>query len=128
MAFIKESLADVREPKAADEGEYDLRIVKADGKPSKKGQPMCTVMIIIDNPGVDAPPFYEYLMGWNDDTPEDQIRMRKLTIKRFCVAFDVQEDFDVSDLPGRTARANVKQEVGDDQVVRNRLVLPRIKD
>lgn len=127
MPFIKESLADVQEARAAAEGEYELRIMKATDAPSKKGAPMVTVMIGFAD-GTDAPPFYEYLMGWDDSTPDDQIRMRKLTIKRFCAVFDVSEDFDAEDLVGETGTCMVGQEEGQDGTVRNRLKLPRLKD
>jgi hypothetical protein len=127
MPFIKESLADVRERRAAPEGEYDLRIMKATDAPSKKGTDMITVQIGFAD-GTDAPPFYEYLMGWDSDTPDDQISMRKLTIKRFCAVFDVSEDFDAEDLVGETGNCMVTQEEGQDGMVRNRLKLPRLKD
>lgn len=127
MPFITESLDDVYEPKAAPEGEYDLRIHKAVQGETKKGQPMVTATIVFDD-GTDAPPFSEYLLGWDGDTPDEQIRMRKLHIKRFCAAFDVDEDFEAADLHGKTARIFVAQEAGQDEVVRNKLRLPRLQD
>lgn len=127
MPFIKESLSDVKEQRAAPEGEYELRILKAKDEPSKKGTAMITCMIGFAD-GTDAPPFYEYLMGWDGDTPDNQIDMRKLHVKRFCATFDVPEDFDAEDLVGETGTCMVIQEEGQDGVVRNRLKLPRLKD
>lgn len=128
MPFIRESLDDVTEAKAASEGEYDLRILKAKQKESKKGNDMIELLIAFDD-GTDAQPFFHYLLGWDSDTPEDQVLNRKREIKRFCAAFDAPEDFEASDLAGCTAgKIFVKQEESDDGVVRNRMVLPRIKD
>lgn len=128
MAFIKENLDDVQEGKPAPEGEYDLRIVKAEATESKKGRDMVKLVIAFDD-GTDALPFAHYLMAWDDSDGEDQIKMRKLEIKRFCAAFDAPEDFDAEDLVGKTAqRVMVMQEVGQDDVTRNRMRLPRLKD
>lgn len=128
MPFINESLDNVQEKKPAPEGEYDLKIVKATETESKKGRPMIKILLEFDD-GTDAPPFMHYLLAWTDDDDDDAINNRKLDIKRFCHMFDVAEDFDAADLTGQTTRrAMVKQEVGDDDVVRNRLVLTRLKD
>lgn len=127
VPFIRESLDDVTEPKPAPEGEYDLRIHKAKLGETKKGAGMITCTIAFDD-GTEAPPFQYYLLGWDDNTPDDQIEMRKIEAKRFCAAFDVPEDFDEGDLPGQTARCFVGQEEGNDGIMRNRLRLPRLKD
>jgi hypothetical protein len=127
MPFIKEALDDVTESKPAPEGEYDLRILKAIDKPSKSGTEMITLMLGFEG-DVDAPPFYHYLMNWDADTPAEQISMRKLEIKRFCVVFDVSEDFDVSDLEGLTGTCFVGQEEGNDGVIRNRAKFPKLRD
>lgn len=127
MPFIKESLADVAEPKAAPEGEYELRVVKAVDNPSKKGEEMLTVTFAFDD-GTNAPPFNEYFMGWDDGTDDNQKAMRKLALKRFCACFDVAEDFEPAELKGLTGTSFVIQEAGQDGVVRNRIRLPRIKE
>jgi hypothetical protein len=102
--------------------------LKADEKESKKGRDMVQLLIGFDD-GTDAPPFNHFLLSWADDDDDQQIEMRKIEIKRFCTAFNVSEDFDASDLPGATARGiRVVQEVGDDDVNRNRMILPRLKD
>lgn len=127
MGFITESLEDVHEPIAAPEGDYDVRIIKAERKESKKGRDMIALLLKID--GYDAQPFNHFLLSWNSmDDDEDQIRMRKLEIKRFVAAFDLPDDFDAEDCVGQTASVYLTQEVGDDDVVRNRMRLPRIKE
>ena len=128
MPFITHAMSDVREPEAAAEDEYDLRIAKAINKPSKKGRDMITVTIVFAD-GTDAPPFYHYMLAPSDDDTEDMVRMRLLEIKRFCAVFDLDpENFDEQDMPGQTGRCYVVQEAGDDNVVRNKLKLPRLKD
>jgi hypothetical protein len=128
-SFISDDLDDVEEAKVAPEGEYDLRIVRALDKPSKKGEKMCTVSIKIEEPGIDAPLINVYLMGWDADTPPEQVRMRKLEIKRFCACFNVPTDFETDDLVGETGRCFVYQEESKaDGNVYNRLRLPKLKD
>lgn len=128
MGFISKNLDDVHEPEAAPESEYDLRIVKAKRGESKKGTPMITATIVIDEPGIDAPPFQHYLRDPGAIEDEDQARMAALEAKRFMSVFDLDEDFDEDDMPGQTGRCFVTQETGDDDVVRNRLRLPRLKE
>jgi hypothetical protein len=127
MPFIKESLDDVSEAKPAPEGEYELRILKATAGESKKGNSMVTLLIGFAD-GTDAPPFGHWLIGWDSDTPDDQIMNRKREIKRFCACFSVPDDFDAEDLKGETGTCFVSVEEGDDGIMRNRLKLPRIKD
>jgi hypothetical protein len=127
MGFISEDLDDVEESKAAPEGEYDLRIVSAVDKPSKKETPMITVGLKIEDPDVDAPLVRYYLIGWDRDTPEDQVRMRKLEAKRFQECFDAPSGFEADDLIGLTGRSFVNQEEGQDGNIYNRLRLPRLK-
>lgn len=127
MPFIRESLEDVTEAKAAPEGEYDLRILKAKQKESKAGNDMIELMVAFDD-GTDAMPFFHYLLSWDDGTPDEQVVNRKREIKRFCAAFDAPEDFEDSDLVGLTGKMFVKQEDSTDGIPRNRMILPRIKD
>jgi len=121
-------LDDIHEPKAAPEGEYDLRIAKATRGDSKKGNDMITVWIAFEDKDLEAPPFAHYLLGWDADTPDEQIRNRKLEWKRFCACFGLAEDCDEGDMPGETGTSYVTQEEGDDGIVRNRAKLPRLKE
>lgn len=127
MGFISDSLDDVEEAKAAPEGEYSLRIVSADDKFSKGGNRMIEARIAIEDSSVQAPLIRHFIMGWDDDTPDEQKRMRKLEIKRFCECFNISHDFEASDLPGQTGRSFVAQEEGQDGNIYNRLRLPRLK-
>lgn len=128
MGFIKEDLSDTREPKPAPDGEYDLKIIKAEEKESKKGRDMVQLLIGFDD-GTDAPPFNHFLMNPTADDDDSQRKLRLLELKRFLAAFNVSEDFEASDLPGETARkVFVTQEEGDDGIIRNRMKLPRLKE
>jgi hypothetical protein len=128
MGFIKDDLTAVNEPKPASEGTYDLKIIKAAEKESKKGRDMIQLLIGFDD-GTNAPPFNHFLMNPTDDDDENQRELRLLELKRFCSAFDTSEDFDASDLPGCSAHGIfVIQEEGDDGIIRNRMKLPRLKE
>jgi hypothetical protein len=128
MPFINESLDDIHESQPVPEGEYTLRIIKAEETESKSGLPMIRVMIRVEGETA-ASPINHFLLGWDDETPDDQVRMRKLEIKRFCAAFDVSTDFEDADLEGLTAHdILVVQEEGGDGVIYNRIKFPRIKD
>jgi hypothetical protein len=128
MPFIKESLDDVTEAHPAPEGEYDLRILKATDGETKKGQPMVSVLIGFAD-GTDAPPFGHWVLGWNGLEDDEEILRRKRDFKRFCSVFNVPEDFEVEDLKGEVGTCFVGQEESDqDNVVRNRLKLPRLKE
>lgn len=129
MPFVSHAMNDVREPEAAPEDQYDLRIVKAERKTSKKGRDMIVATMVIQDSSVDAPPFQLYLLAPGPDDDDNQVRMRLLEIKRFCSVFDLDpENFDEQDLVGQTGSCFVTQETGEDNVVRNRLRLPRLKD
>lgn len=132
MAFIKQDLGDVRESQPVPEGEYDLRIIKADRVESKKGNMMTKVLIRIDDPDYpNASPISHFLVDITKDTPEDQAQMRKLDQKRFLVAFDVPHDdngYDSDDLPGAEARMLLTRDENDDGMVFNRLRLPRLQE
>lgn len=128
VGFISAPLDDVREQKPAPEGEYDLKILKAvDGK-SKKGTRMATITIVFTDPEVDAPPFQLYLRDPGDIEDPDQARMASLEAKRFQEVVGLQDGWDADELPGEEFTCFVGQETGEDDVVRNRLRLPRLKD
>jgi hypothetical protein len=128
MGFISEPLDDVREAQVAPEGEYDLRIRKATQKESKKGTDMVEVMLVFEDKDVDAPPIFHYVLSWDSSTPDEQVASRKREIKRFQAVFDLEDGWEVDDLVGQTGTCMVTQDEGDDNVVRNRLKLPRIKE
>lgn len=133
MGFINMNLGDtVKEGEIVAEGRYQLRITKADDTESKKGNPMTRIVIRIeDAPTANALPIFYYMNHIYAGLSDDQVQMRSLEIKRFLTLFGVpfeQGGFDTQDLVGQTAEAFVGQEEGEDKIMRNRLVLPRLKD
>jgi hypothetical protein len=132
MGFIKVDLNDAKEAETVPEGEYDLRIIKAEDGESKAGNPMTSVLIKIeDAPIPNASPVRHWLTYPDSKTPADQRNMRLLDIKRFLTCFGVPMTaygFDSEDLVGATGRAYLAQEEGDNGEVYNRLRLPRLKE
>lgn len=132
MAFIKADLKDVKEASAVPEGEYSLRILKVEEGESKKGNPMLTLLIKIEDAQVKNPaPMRHWIVLPDRDTPEDQVQMRMLELKRLLATFGIRYDgegFDTDDLVGATGKGFVAQEEGDDGSVYNRLRLPRLKE
>lgn len=124
------------EDKIAPEGQYTVRIQKADYKPTKKGdRNMIAVMLTIDgSEGDGVQPFNEFLLIPKEQGEEPKTKrmfMQRLT--RFLGVFGVPVGSDGFDpktastvFPGLTARCGVKQEVGDYDVTRNRLELPKL--
>lgn len=126
MGFITANLDDVREQVAAPEGEYELRITKAEEKTSKKGKDMAVITFAFEDTSLDAPRFNHYILKPDgDDETQDLNRMREW--KRLCKACGVSTDIDVGDLAGESLTAFVHQETGEDNVVRNRVRLPQLK-
>lgn len=129
MSFVKIDLSKAKEPQIVPEGEYDLRIVKVTDGETKKGDPMTTLVIRIEDAEFPNPaPVMHYITYPNGGQYDD---MRALEIKRLLTLFDVGFDgggFDSNELLSKTARCLLTQEEGDDSVVRNRMRLPRIKE
>ena len=130
MPLIKVDLDDVNELDPAPEGEYDLRIIKAEDTESKKGNYMTAIVIQIEGTEKPCAPIRHWLTYPNEETPEDQRAMRLIDIKRFLTAFGFKYEykgFTSEDLVGATAHCLIIQEKGDDGNVYNRLRLPRLK-
>jgi hypothetical protein len=127
MPFVRIDLTKAREPEAVQEGEYDLRIHKAEDTKTKKGEPMTVATIIIEGEP-KAAPMMHYMVHPNGGQYD---HLRALDMKRFFKLFGVQFDeggFDTSDLAGKTARCLLQQEQGDDGILRNRLRMPRVRE
>lgn len=127
MPFISDSLDDIKEAHAAPEGEYELRITKAEEKPSKKGKAMAVIQFAFADTSVEAPRFMHYILA-PDGEDEAQDNNRKREWKRLCQACGVDTNVELEDLVGETLTTMVLQETGDDNVVRNRARLPYLKD
>lgn len=134
MAFVNAQLDNsVKEPEAVPEGEYDLRIVKATRKESKKGNMMTEIFIRIEDDAYpNAALVRHYLIDVDKESPPAQQSMRKLDTKRFLAAFGIRHEdngYDDEDLAGATAHCMLVQEEDDrNGELQNRLRLPRLKE
>ena len=129
MGFISLPLEDVKEPEVVPDGNYDLRIIKAEDGRSKAGNDMTSIMIKVeDDRYPDAQVIRHWLTYPDEDTPKDQRYLRLLDIKRFLLAFGIpyEKGFESEDLVGATGKCLVYQEEGDDGNIYNRLRLPRL--
>ncbi len=132
MPFVNAALGDAREPEAVPEAEYDLRIVKSEDGESKKGNAMTTIYIKIEDPQYpNAALVGHWLVHPTKDTPPEQVQMRLLETRRFLECFGIPyegDGYNTDDFVGATGRSFLSQETGDDNVVRNRLKLPKLKE
>jgi hypothetical protein len=128
LGFISKDISDVKEAEVAPEAEYDLQILKAEETESKKGTKMAKILIGFESGDEKYQPFFHYLRDPGDIEDEEQSEMAAIEAKRFAAVFDLDEDWEVGDLKGERGTCFVAQEVGNDDVTRNRLRLPRLKD
>jgi Protein of unknown function (DUF669) len=129
MPKINVTLKDAQELEIAPEGEYDLRIVKAEDGESKSGNDMTTCTIAFEG-HPEWQPVRHWITYPNEDTPPDQRSFRLIDIKRFLHCFGVaydDEGFDTDDLVGQTGRCLVIQEEADDGNTYNRIKPPRLR-
>jgi len=129
MPKINVDLKDAQELEIAPEGEYELRIIKADDGTSKSGNDMTTVTLAFEG-HPEWQPIKHWITYPNEDTPPDQRAFRLIDIKRFLVAFDVGHDdggFDSDDLLGQVGKCLVIQEKADDGNTYNRIKPPRLR-
>lgn len=131
MPFISVPIDEAKEQAAVPEGEYSLRIIKAEDKESKKGNAMTQVTIRIEDADVPNARLVNHFLVYPDSaTPADQRNMRLLDIARFLQCFGIPHEgagFNSEDLEGATGRATLTQEEGDDGEIYNRLRMPRLR-
>lgn len=116
------------------EGQYELRVAKADYKETKKGDNhMLALMLTVEgSDGDGASPINHFILTPNDEDEPRVARMRLRDLKRFLVAFGVslKDGFDpeeqVSELVGLVGKVRVVQEEGDDGNMYNRIRLPKV--
>jgi hypothetical protein len=140
MTFIDlgKEYADAKEPEIAPEGPYDLRCKgvehETDGNKNN-----IRVQIEIEGAEDYAPIFHYMGLPKDDDDARDQEKGQKvgttrntklLMLKRFMYAFKVPMDgtkFNPNDIPGSTARLNLKQDEWEGRRS-NKLVLPPVPE
>lgn len=132
MPLISASLNDVQEASAVPEGEYDLRIVKAEDGETKRGDYMKVVTIEVLDSGVPNASAVKHWIIPPTDPSDQYFNLRALDVKRFlaCFGVPINDDgsFDTDDIEaGLEGRCYLTQEEGDNGTVYNRLRLPKLK-
>lgn len=123
------------EDRLVPEGEYELRIVKADFGASKSGENnVASILCSVQGPeGDNASPIGHWIVWPNKDADARANRQRTRDIKRFLTVFGwpLDQGFDpeanIADLQGAEGKCFVRQEKNKDTgEVYNRLRLPRL--
>lgn len=114
---LADKAKDVKEPQTQPDGRYKLSIIKLkDGTSGENAQvpgaPYTMVYYRIENPKESpAALISECLMHVTENTPDDQVEMRALGLKRFMTAFKLTKadlaEANYPKLSGRTAWADV---------------------
>jgi hypothetical protein len=138
MPFIEQAIADAKEDLCVPEGAYDLEIIAAELKTSRKAAEkgeednMIQVMIRIDSEEYpNASTLFHHLMLVKDpDYEYNHLWLRDQ--KRFLVLFGIPYEgtgFDLDDFQGATAKqVLLKVDTNDRDEEQNVLVLPKIKE
>ena len=138
MPFIEQAIADAKEDVCVPEGAYDLSIISAELKTSKKAAErgeednMIQVMIKIESDEYPnaATVFHHLMLVKDPDFEYNHLWLRDQ--KRFLVLFGIPHEgtgFDLDDFAGATARqVLLKVDTNDRDEEQNVLVLPKIAD
>jgi hypothetical protein len=122
MSIFGEGVAETKEPEAIQEvdQEYKLEIRKVVKQDSKKGEPMMKVLFRVKDREATKL-ITEYYLAATDAQTEEINEMRRLAIKRFCKAFDIEpnqlteENFENGDFEGKEAWAMLKYNPATDE-------------
>jgi hypothetical protein len=132
-SFIQVAMGDAPEEGLVEEGRYDLRITNKELKDSKAGDRKVLHIMMVVEGEADIAPIMHFLTfpsakDWSDDKDMAKNFIRR--VKRFCTMFGVafqSDGFNADDLDGAIAdTVLIKVELGDDNVERNTIVVPRI--
>jgi len=126
---------DLEDKTISKEGNYDLRVIKGEYKPTKAGDNhMVVATLAVDGAeGEGLSPFSHYMVVPSEDGTGEYDKMRKRDLKRFLVAFGVDysngwdPEEDATQLQGQTANVLVKLEKGEDGNFYPRLKLPKVE-
>jgi hypothetical protein len=137
MPFIEQAIADAKEDVCVPEGAYDLTIIQAELKLSKKAQErgeeeenMIQVMIKIESEEYPnaATLFHHVMLVKDPDYEYNHLWLRDQ--KRFLVLFGIPHEgtgYDLDDFAGATAKqVLLKVDTNDRDEEQNILVLPKV--
>lgn len=131
MSFIEMAMDEIKEATVVPEGTYDLRIKRADIKPSKNKPGAINVVVILEIDGEpDAENIFHYISLPNSDDEEKSKNFKALQMKRFLHWFKIPFDsngFSLEDFAGATARLPLLVDSYEGRTS-NKLDLPRIPD
>lgn len=127
------TLGEDLEDKAAPEGEYELRVVKSEYKPTKSGENnMIALALRVEGADGDGVALVNhYLVTPKDGDQASTTRMRLRELKRFLVSFgwDLSKGFDpeseAENLTGLTGKVKLVQEEYEGNIS-NKLRLPKV--
>lgn len=131
MGFIEMAMDEIKEATVVPEGTYDLRIKRADPKPSKKNPDATNIVVILEIDGEpDAEDIFHYIALPHPSDEDKSRNFKGLQMKRFLHWFKIPFDsngFSVEDFPGATARLPVMVDEYEGRT-KNVIDLPRIPD
>lgn len=131
MPLIKVDEGDQYEDKPVSEGQYDLRVMKAENTKSKKGKKMLHVLFKIEGEEEASPVGVWILHPNEDETDSYRFRMRDMTRLAALLGmneFDYEDNDQIADMVGKTCTATVNLEVDDETGdERNTVRLPKIR-
>jgi len=117
---------DIKEPEALPAGVYDLQVIKAEIKPTKKGGRMLATQIAIsEHP--DAQNIFDYLVL---PTGTEHDELFTLNIRRAAgacgVSFDKNGSFKAEDFLGAEFTAKLTLEESEEYGLQNRIQWPKL--
>ncbi len=131
MPIIKVEDGDAFEDKAVAEGQYDLRVTKAENVKSKKGKDMLHLMVKVDGEEEAAPINLYILHPVEEEEQSYRFRMRdmmRLAALFGLAEFDYTDEDQIADLVGKDfscfLNLETDDETGDE---RNTLRLPKVR-
>jgi hypothetical protein len=114
MSFINEDTSNVPELAAVPEGEYEVRLVNADVKNSKKGLPMVEAKLDIPSEPTSDDIYHYIMLPTQGDTEKQKIRKQQ-NLKEFKAAFGMPQSGPVNleDYAGTKGWALLSEEEND---------------
>ena len=138
MPFIEQAVADAKEDMVVPEAEYDLEILSAELKTSKRAiergmtasnMVSCAIAIRSEDYPNAATVFHHLMLVTDPDYEYNHLWLRDQ--KRFLVCFGIPFEangFDVDDFQGATGRCLLKVGKNDRDEDVNVLALPKVKE
>lgn len=121
-------IGEVAERAAAPAGFYDVKVIKADIKASKRGAPMIAVSYQIISSSNEFSLVNDWIMFPTSDMEPEMAKRRLLDLKRWCITFSVPADSTnvaVHMAIGKEASCSIVVEQDENGINRNRIRYPQ---